>query len=116
MGRSESAQTTTARDAALRRSVMVIPSPWMARQQRAGLKPGASDYTPGFIACAYRRSAAGQRTTITGSFECVRTFCVSLPSSSAVTPRRPCDAITIASHFAFFAAARIASHGALAIE
>src|SRR5439155_19232744 len=56
-----------------------------------------------------------QRTTITGSFECVSTFCVSLPSNNAETPRRPCDAMTIASHLAFFAAPRIASHGAFAI-
>ena len=41
--------------------------------------------------------AAPQRTTSTGSVLCVSTFCVSLPSSSALTPRRPCEAITMRS-------------------
>ena len=45
------------------------------------------------------RGARGQAsrelylTTSTGMLECVSTFCVSLPSSSADTPRRPCEAI-----------------------
>lgn len=56
-----------------------------------------------------------QRTTMTGTLLCVSTFCVSLPSSNADTPRRPCEAITIASTFAFLAAARIASQGEAAI-
>ena len=35
----------------------------------------------------------GQRTTRTGTFECVRTLRVSLPSSTAARPLRPCDVI-----------------------
>src|SRR5512137_279891 len=57
-----------------------------------------------------RERFVDQRTTSTGSLLWVNTFCVSLPSSSADTPRRPCDAMTIASHFCFLAALRIASH------
>src|SRR5215831_19390814 len=40
-----------------------------------------------------------QRYTSTGIFECVSTLTVSLPRTTAETPRRPCDAITIKSHF-----------------
>jgi len=39
------------------------------------------------------------RYTSTGIFECVRTLTVSLPRTTAETPRRPCEAITIKSHF-----------------
>ncbi len=39
-----------------------------------------------------------QRYTSTGIFECVSTLTVSLPSTTAETPRRPCEAITIKSH------------------
>ena len=69
---------------------------------------------PREVPCA-QRLAQRYRTTITGSLLCVSTFCVSLPSSTAEMPRRPCEAITIASHLCFFAAARIASQGAAAI-
>ena len=54
---------------------------------------------------------AGQRTTSTGSFECVSTFWVSLPSTSAATPRRPCEAMTMRSHFFERAAPMMAFHG-----
>src|SRR5258706_11245447 len=64
---------------------------------------------------AKRQDRTDQWITITGSLVCVSTFCVSLPSSTAVIPRRPCEAITIASHLFLFAAAMIASHGAAAI-
>src|SRR5687768_478885 len=53
-----------------------------------------------------------QRTTSTGTFECVSTFAVSLPSSRLDSPLRPWDAITIRSHFDFFACLMIASYGA----
>jgi hypothetical protein len=39
-----------------------------------------------------------QRYTSTGIFECVSTLTVSLPRTTAETPRRPCEAITIKSH------------------
>jgi hypothetical protein len=35
------------------------------------------------------------RYTSTGIFECVSTLTVSLPRTTAETPRRPCEAITI---------------------
>ena len=54
---------------------------------------------------------AAYRTTSTGMLEWVNTFCVSLPSTTADTPRRPCDAITIKSHRLSFAAWTMASHG-----
>ena len=38
-----------------------------------------------------------QRKTRTGIPECVSTFTVSLPSTIAATPRRPCEAIMIRS-------------------
>ncbi len=65
---------------------------------------------------ASRYWADRYRITITGSFVCVNTFCVSLPSNSAETPRRPWDAMTIASHLLLFAATRIARQGTAAIE
>ena len=37
-------------------------------------------------------------TTSTGTSQCTSTRVVSLPSNSALTPRRPCEAITIRSH------------------
>ena len=49
-----------------------------------------------------------QRYTSTGIFECVSTLTVSLPRTTADTPRRPCDAITIKSHFLAEAASIIA--------
>jgi hypothetical protein len=39
-----------------------------------------------------------QRYTSTGISECVSTLTVSLPRTTAETPRRPCEAITIKSH------------------
>jgi hypothetical protein len=48
-----------------------------------------------------------QRYT-TGIFECVSTLTVSLPRTTAETPRRPCEAITIKSHFLASAASMIA--------
>ena len=50
-----------------------------------------------------------QRYTSTGIFECVSTLTVSLPRTTAETPRRPCDAITIKSHLLAEAASMIAS-------
>src|SRR5947208_7728859 len=47
-----------------------------------------------------------QRYTSTGIFECVRTLTVSLPRTTAATPRRPCEAITIKSHLLASAASR----------
>jgi hypothetical protein len=49
-----------------------------------------------------------QRYTSTGIFECVSTLTVSLPSTTAETPRCPCEAITIKSHFLAVAASMIA--------
>ena len=48
-------------------------------------------------AAPHRARSVAQRTTSTGIALCVSTFCVSLPSSSAVTPRRPWDDMTIRS-------------------
>src|ERR1700745_3891824 len=49
-----------------------------------------------------------QRYTGTGIFECVSTLTVSLPRTTAATPRRPCEAITIRSHPLASAASMIA--------
>ena len=49
-----------------------------------------------------------QRYTSTGIFECVSTLTVSLPRTTAETPRRPCEAITIKSHPLAEAASMIA--------
>jgi hypothetical protein len=49
-----------------------------------------------------------QRYTSTGIFECVSTLTVSLPRTTAETPRRPCEAITIKSHLLAEAASMIA--------
>ena len=54
---------------------------------------------------------ADQRYTTTGNFECASTCCVTLPINSLERPLRPCEAMTIASHFCFFAAAMIPSWG-----
>src|SRR6516225_4146899 len=51
------------------------------------------------------------RTTITGTVLWVSTFTVSLPSTIAETPRRPCEAITIASHPLALAVSMIATYG-----
>ena len=59
--------------------------------RRAGGQPAAGPLN------AQRGPRRDQRTTSTGIFVCVSTFWVSLPSSSAETPRRPCEAITIRS-------------------
>lgn len=40
----------------------------------------------------------GGRTTSTGTVLCVSTLTVSLPSTIAEIPRRPCEAMTIRSH------------------
>ena len=48
-----------------------------------------------------------QRYTSTGIFECVSTLTVSLPRTTAETPRRPCEAITIKSHLLAEAASMI---------
>ena len=48
------------------------------------------------------------RTTTTGTALWVSTLTVSLPSTIAETPRRPCEAITMASHPSFFAVSIIA--------
>ncbi len=58
-----------------------------------------------------RRLTNRQRTISTGTVECVSTFWVSLPSSSAETPRRPCEAITTRSHCMRRAWSMMASHG-----
>jgi hypothetical protein len=49
-----------------------------------------------------------QRYTSTGIFECVSTLTVSLQRTTAETPRRPWEAITIKSHFLASAASIIA--------
>jgi hypothetical protein len=73
------------------------------------------DCTP--TACprsAYSKIRCGlydPRTTTTGVVLWVSTFTVSLPSTTAETPRRPCDAITIASHPLALAVSMIATHG-----
>ena len=51
------------------------------------------------------------RTTTTGIRLWVSTLTVSLPSTIAETPRRPCEAMTTASHPNFFAVLMIASCG-----
>src|SRR6516225_8973678 len=51
------------------------------------------------------------RTTTTGVLLWVSTSTVSLPSTIAETPRRPWEAITIASHPFFLAVSIIASYG-----
>jgi hypothetical protein len=53
------------------------------------------------------RPGRPQRTTRTGILEWVRTFAVSLPRSRLESPFLPCEAITIRSHFFFFAVAMI---------
>src|SRR5262249_39361016 len=61
-----------------------------------------------------RRSHNGlryARTTTTGILLWVSTLTVSLPSTTAETPRRPWEAITIASHPLFRAVSIIASWG-----
>jgi hypothetical protein len=55
-----------------------------------------------------RLTDAPYRYTSTGIFECVSTLTVSLPRTTAETPRRPCEAITIKSHFLASAASMIA--------
>src|SRR6516165_381540 len=54
---------------------------------------------------------AHQRYTSTGIVLWVSTLTVSLPSTMAETPRRPCEAMTIASHPCFFAVSIIAWYG-----
>ena len=44
---------------------------------------------------ASRRETMSSERRSPAACVCVRTFCVSLPSSSAEMPRRPCDAITM---------------------
>src|SRR6516162_4705556 len=51
------------------------------------------------------------RTTTTGMLLWVSTLTVSLPSTTAETPRRPWEAITIASHPLFLAVSIIVSYG-----
>jgi hypothetical protein len=56
---------------------------------------GASEVTQKDAASAEEHP---QRYTSTGIFEWVSTLTVSLPRTTAETPRRPCEAITIKSH------------------
>ena len=56
-----------------------------------------------------RAAVGAQRYTITGIVECDNTFCVTLPMISRERPRRPCEAMKIASHLRFFAAAMMPS-------
>ena len=49
--------------------------------------------------------------TMTGIDECVKTFCVSLPSNTALRPRRPCEAMKITSQPRVFAVSIMASNG-----
>ena len=51
------------------------------------------------------------RQTSTGILLCVSTLVVSLPSTSADIPLRPCDAMKIRSHPFCFAVSMIASYG-----
>jgi hypothetical protein len=53
----------------------------------------------------------GQRHTSTGILLWVRTFAVSLPSSSADSPRLPCEAMTMRSHLFERAVPMIALQG-----
>ena len=82
---------------------LVLLARGTARKPRALRSPPAAVQRP--------RAPAVQRTTSTGSVLCVSTFCVSLPSSSALTPRRPCEAITMRSQPCALAWSRIASQG-----
>ena len=50
-------------------------------------------------------------TTSTGTVECVRTFCVSLPRIIPVTPRRPCEAMTMRSQPLALAVSTMADQG-----
>jgi len=55
-----------------------------------------------------RVAGLGRRHTMTGMALCVSTLRVSLPSKIADIPRRPCEAIWIASHPRFCAVSIIA--------
>lgn len=57
----------------------------------SSLPPTIAPYTVG------RAGVSHHRYTSTGIFECVSTFRVSLPTSRALIPRRPCDAMKIRS-------------------
>jgi hypothetical protein len=80
------------------------------RQSAANLNasstPTERDRRAGGTLC--ERLGAPQRYTSTGIFECVSTLTVSLPRTTAETPRRPCEAITIKSHLLAEAASMIA--------
>ena len=71
------------------------------QQKKGGMEPGGGAMPPHPPTPAVR--AGNQRYTRTGTFECVSTLLVSLPSSTPVMPRRPCEAIMIRSHLRFFA-------------
>ena len=105
---------------------------FQCREQESRYAHGAG--RPGKTRILTRRaSAAGQRLgrggldrrgSARGALSVRRSpaaWCESGPSASRCRearrrcPRRPCDAMTIASHLFFLAAARIASHGAEAI-
>ena len=58
---------------------------------------------------ALRHARAFQRYTKTGVFVCVRTLFVTLPSTTAESPPRPCDAMTMRSQFLSEAVAIMAS-------
>lgn len=51
------------------------------------------------------------RFTSTGNWQCVKTFCVSLPISKPRTPRMPCEAIMIRSQPLLVAVLMIAWYG-----
>ena len=51
----------------------------------------------------------GHRTTSTGTFEWVSTFWVSLPRRNPAKPLRPCEDMTIRSHFCLVAVLMMAS-------
>src|SRR3990172_9139194 len=79
--------------------------PWeySRHRRRANCTPSTNRWQQRWLWC--------HRTTSTGMVECVSTFAVSLPSRMLDRPLRPCEAIMIRSHLAFFACLMIASYG-----
>lgn len=62
-------------------------------------------------ASAEKNTWCGARTMSTGMALCVSTLTVSLPSTTAEIPRRPCEAMTIKSHDFRAAVSMMARYG-----
>src|SRR6266699_2362231 len=72
--------------------------PLIPGSSRVSWKPAMQQFPP-------------HRYTMTGISVCVSAFCVSLPSSSALRPLRPCEAVKITSNWHRFAVSMMASNG-----